>query len=30
MGVWLPDGDGPRVYGVLETLLTIDLGKPQG
>jgi hypothetical protein len=29
MGVWLPDDDGPRVYGVLETLLTIDLGKPE-
>jgi hypothetical protein len=28
-GVWLPDDVGPRVYGVLETLLTIDLGKPQ-
>lgn len=30
MGIWLPDDDGPRVYGVIETLLTVDLGKPPG
>lgn len=26
--VWLPDRDGPHFYGVLESLVTVDLGKP--
>ncbi|MEQ1502916.1 MAG: hypothetical protein ABMB14_11835, partial [Myxococcota bacterium] len=25
---WFPDASGPHLYGVIETLLTIDLGKP--
>lgn len=28
IGSWFPDDHGPHLYGILETLLTIDLGKP--
>ena len=28
IGTWFPDPNGPRLYAMAETLLTVDLGKP--